>query len=199
MRFAPPSSWQTIPIRSIRTQAERRPIGPSWYRPSPSVPGRSCHRPHREQDSQMTDCTIEHRAVSLKRGWIIPVIIGVIAIGLWSGHHQPEPVTCEPGLESSCSLSERQPHVRRTGALLARAALIAFPGLPILPQHLKPSPMSDSQGGPADRQCKSRLHNFRGLPIHRQPQSLGPGSRYSDSGTETGASISQKESPSLSH
>ena len=46
----------------------------------------------------MTDCTIEHRAVSLKRGWIIPVIIGVIAIGLWSGHHQPEPVTCEPGL-----------------------------------------------------------------------------------------------------
>ena len=72
----------------------------------------------------MTDCTIEHRAVSLKRGWIIPVIIGVIAIGLWSGHHQPEPVTCEPGLSQALY---QKPHVRRTGALLARAALIAFP------------------------------------------------------------------------
>jgi hypothetical protein len=45
----------------------------------------------------MSDCAIEHRAVSLKRRWIIPVIIGVIAIGLWSGLHQPEPVTCDPG------------------------------------------------------------------------------------------------------
>jgi hypothetical protein len=50
---------------------------------------------------------------------------------------------------------------------------------PTLPQHLKPCPMSDSQGGPADRQCRSRLHNFRGLPIRPRPQSLGPCSRYS--------------------
>ena len=74
------------------------------------------------------------------------------------------------------------------GLSILRGFLVSKPKLlfatqmaaaPTLPQHLKPCPMSDSQGGPADRQCRSRLHNFRGLPIRPRPQSLGPCSRYS--------------------
>jgi hypothetical protein len=49
----------------------------------------------------MTDCTIGYRAVSHppKRRWTWTAIIvgGAIIGGLWAGHHQPEPVTCEPG------------------------------------------------------------------------------------------------------
>jgi hypothetical protein len=48
----------------------------------------------------MTDCAISYSAVSHPRRrwrWTIPTIIGIaIATGIW-GHHQPEPVSCEPG------------------------------------------------------------------------------------------------------
>jgi hypothetical protein len=51
----------------------------------------------------MTDSIIGYRAVShppkRRWTWTIPTIIvgGAIVGGLWAGHHQPEPVTCEPG------------------------------------------------------------------------------------------------------
>ena len=49
----------------------------------------------------MSDC-IAYPAVShpRRRGrLIIPtiVVVGAIVGGLWTGHHQPEPVSCEPG------------------------------------------------------------------------------------------------------
>ena len=42
--------------------------------------------------------------------WIIPgIIVGVIAAGLWAGHHQPEPVTCEPGSSPYASMQSASP------------------------------------------------------------------------------------------
>ena len=40
--------------------------------------------------------------------WIIP---GIIAAGLWAGHHQPEPVACEPG---SSLYAPTQTYIRAT-------------------------------------------------------------------------------------
>jgi hypothetical protein len=50
----------------------------------------------------MTDSIIGYRAVShspkRRWTWIIPaIIVGTIVGGLWAGHHQPEPVKCQPG------------------------------------------------------------------------------------------------------
>jgi hypothetical protein len=51
----------------------------------------------------VTNCAISYPALSHlpKRRWTltIPAIIvgGAIVGGLWAGHHQPEPVSCEPG------------------------------------------------------------------------------------------------------
>jgi hypothetical protein len=50
----------------------------------------------------MSDCAISYSAVSHPRRrwtWTIPtiVVVGTIVGGLWAGHHQPEPISCEPG------------------------------------------------------------------------------------------------------
>ena len=39
--------------------------------------------------------------------WIIPVIVGgTVVAGLWAGHHQPEPVSCEPGSSAYVDLTK---------------------------------------------------------------------------------------------
>ena len=50
----------------------------------------------------MTDCAISYLAVShppRRWRWTIPtiIVVGAIVGGLWAGHHQPEPVSSEPG------------------------------------------------------------------------------------------------------
>jgi hypothetical protein len=48
----------------------------------------------------MTDFVYPSESPERCSRWVRPVIvigvIGVITIGLWAGHHQPEPVSCEP-------------------------------------------------------------------------------------------------------
>ena len=40
---------------------------------------------------------------------IVIGVIGVIAIGLWAGHHLPEPLSCEPGSSPYASMQSASP------------------------------------------------------------------------------------------
>jgi hypothetical protein len=37
------------------------------------------------------------------------IIVGGIAAGLWAGHHQPKPVTCEPGTSPYAPMQTASP------------------------------------------------------------------------------------------
>jgi hypothetical protein len=58
----------------------------------------------------MTDCTYHGMSIHYRLWrWIIPVIVGGIAAGLWAGHHQPEPITCEPGTSPYAPMQSASP------------------------------------------------------------------------------------------